>query len=401
MRYSDLGKIEIHDIWRFDPNQSTPDGKGRSYGEIWREKQIFIRMKGEIKDNIIQSITRPLEAAETEKDIGVILDPIFERYSKSYFCHESVDKDLLVKKANKNTLQKKLQSWCAQLNQNVKIVKEKPGVSIFFNKLKNVPAVIVCAGPSLRQAIDKLKPLKGKAMIMAVDTSLKPCVKRGLDPDFVNAHDANAAGARFFEGIDTEAVGLFVNYVNPRTIQAYRGPLCFYYVADDSIPTYGTMALACDGPNRKDGSFLKSKIIGGSSVAHTALYTAIAMGCDPITFVGLDLSYPDLKDSHFESANPKSLDNQKLIDTINIQGKTVKTNLSFYSYKTVFDRMAPAMIMGHGVQLFTSTEDKEGKITGIVYEGLRPLPFQEFIDRYCQDEHEELKQIREIYDGAT
>ena len=303
MRYSELGGTQkFPEIWRFDPDQFA--GGGKSYSVIWQEKRTFTLMKDEIKETLIQSITRPLEAAQTEKEIGVFLDPVFERLSKSYFCNETVDEALLIKKANKNTLQKKLQSWCSQLNLNVEVVRKKPGASIFFDKLKGVPAVIVCAGPSLKQAIDRLKPLKGKAMIMAVDTSLRACKRRGLDPDFVNAHDANEAGARIFEGIDTEAVGMFVNYVNPKTIQAYRGPLCFYYVADPSIPTYNTMALACDGPDRKDGSFLKSKITGGSSVAHTAMYTAIAMGCNPITFVGLDLNFPDLKNSHFESDNP-------------------------------------------------------------------------------------------------
>ena len=73
--------------------------------------------------------------------------------------------------------------------------------------------------------------------------------------------------------------------------------------------------------------------------------------------------------------------------------------MSFYSYKTVFDRMVPNMLRGYDVEIFTSTEDAEGKVTGIVYEGLRPLPFQDFIDRYCQNERKELRQIKEIYDS--
>ncbi len=140
---------------------------------------------------------------------------------------------------------------------------------------------------------------------MAVDTSFRSLMKRGIEPDFVNAHDANKNGHKFFKDVKTNAVGLFVNYIHPLTIASYEGPLAFYYVQDPSIPAYQMMGLACDWPDRKDGSFLESKILGGSSVAHTAMYAALAFGCRPSTFVGLDLSYPDLQKSHFETDNPK------------------------------------------------------------------------------------------------
>ena len=396
MKYSEL-QVTFREpkVWSY----VQPLYGGKRYAELWREEKKLQAMKSEIKKQICVTIERAVDDADTEEKIGTMLDPVFERLSKSYFASEEVDQEMLLRKANKNTLQKKLQGWCAQLNYNVPKVRTVPGFKIFSEKLKGVPCVIVAAGPSLKHSIEKIKQVKGKCLIMAVDTSLRALERRGVKAEFCNAHDANENGARFFNGLDTEAIGLFVNYISPKTVAAYRGPLCFYYVADPSIPVYEMMARACDGPDRPDGSFMESKIIGGSSVAHTALYAAIEMGCNPITFVGLDLSYPDLANSHFESDNPKDVSNQKLFPVVDLQGRTIKTNLSFYSYKTVFEKMVPSLIEAYNLNLFTSTEDENGKPCGIVHAGLEPLPFQKFIDLYCQKEREELKNIQEVYKG--
>ena len=398
MKYSDCKfTFEERDVWTFDPKVKTGEN-GLSFQELLKKENEFKELKEKIKEGIVQPIEKAVDEAKTEKEIGTNLDPLFERYHKSYFTSEEQDEKLLLKKANRNTLEKKLQSWCEQLNYNVPTIKKYPGVKIFHNLLKDVPAVVVTAGPSLGNAIERLKTLKGKACIIAVDTSFRSLMKRDIQPDFVNAHDANENGQKFFKGVDaSNSVGVFVNYINPKTIAAYQGPLTFYYVEDHSIHTYKTMALACDDTNRKDGSFLDSHIVGGSSVAHTAMYFAMDLGCNPITFVGLDLSFPDLDKSHFETDNPKNVKSQKLIDVIDLQGRKIKTNLSFYSYKSVFDKMASLMSKLKNVDLYTCSEDENGKPVGIVHAGLRPMPFDEWIAKFATKEREELKKIMEVY----
>ena len=46
-----------------------------------------------------------------------------------------------------------------------------------------MPAIVVAAGPSLNKNIDELKRAKGKAFIIAVDTAIKPLLKKGIIPD--------------------------------------------------------------------------------------------------------------------------------------------------------------------------------------------------------------------------
>lgn len=398
MRYSDLRlNFDIPFVWKSD---GKPVGEGLSFGENWLIEKQFVKMKTTLREELCKGIASCIDDARTEIEIGANLDPYIDRLSKSYFCSNEVNEDLLLKKANKNTLQKKLQGWTYQLIQNISFVRKTPGIKIFFDKFRNIPCVIVAAGPNLKNSIEKLRGLKGKAMIMAVDTSFRPLMKREIFPDFCNAHDANENGQKFFQGVKTDTVGIFVNYIHPKTIASYGGQLCFYYVDDESIASYKLMAIACDAPDRPDGTFLDSKVTGGSSVAHTAMYIAIEMGCNPITFVGLDLSYPDLNNSHFESDNPKDIKSQKLIDVMDIRGRKVKTNLSFMSYKSVMEKMCPLVSIIKNVRLFTSTEDEKGELYSVIHAGLEPIKFEEWAERYAKNERQELKQIGEIYNNV-
>lgn len=409
MRFSDtlFQEENVNKAWSY---KSVSKSNPLSWGDVSSMQIDLMRQKSELKDGITRTISYPIDNAETVEEMSLKIDPVMDKLARSYFVPEAVNPTLLLQKANKNTLNKKLQPWLDQLNHNVPIVRKSPGIKVFFNQLRDVPCVIVAAGPSLKNAIHRLNHLQNKAVIMTLGPTMRPCINRGVYPHFVNAHDANGpmpennfgGGPKFFRGVDaSKTVALFVNYIHPMTIDVYKGPKAFYYVDDAGIPAYKTMAIACDSEDRIDGSFMPSCITGGSSVAHTALYCAMRMGCNPITYIGLDLSYPDLKNSHFESDNSKSLDNQRLIPCEQVSGRKVFTNLAFYSYKTVFDSMAPAMVQHYGTKLYNSSQNDDGSMAGIVHAGLEPLPFDDWIDKYANRERAELKNIQDIVSKYT
>ena len=55
---------------------------------------------------------------------------------------------------------------------------------------KDIPGIVVAAGPSLNKNIKELKKAKGKAFICAVDTAIKPLIKEGIIPDMFAVVDA-------------------------------------------------------------------------------------------------------------------------------------------------------------------------------------------------------------------
>ena len=50
---------------------------------------------------------------------------------------------------------------------------------------KDIPAIVVAAGPSVEENIENLKRVKGKAVIFAVDRILDYLLDAGIEPDFV------------------------------------------------------------------------------------------------------------------------------------------------------------------------------------------------------------------------
>lgn len=55
---------------------------------------------------------------------------------------------------------------------------------------RDIPGIVVAAGPSLNKNIKELKKAKGKAFIIAVDTAIKPLLKEGIVPDMFAIVDA-------------------------------------------------------------------------------------------------------------------------------------------------------------------------------------------------------------------
>ena len=75
------------------------------------------------------------------------------------------------------------------------------------------PAFIVSAGPSLDKNIDMLKEVKGRGMIMAVDTAIKPLLKKGIVPDIVASVDPHKPLELFqYRGTETFLCWLNINY---------------------------------------------------------------------------------------------------------------------------------------------------------------------------------------------
>ncbi len=87
----------------------------------------------------------------------------------------------------------------------------------------------------------------------------------------------------------------------------------------------------------------------------------------------------------------------QLVDVEDIQGRTVKTNMSFLSYKSVFEKMTPILSSNYGVNLYNSSQDSNGGPAGIVQAGLEPMPLDDWINRFVTKKCDEIEKIQEVY----
>lgn len=451
MKYAEM-KVGFNKpyIWQRSWKDKLPKTY-KTYVQYAKEIMEFEKLKTEAETEICGVVKKNVDLSTNRNELNLRLSEIFEFYSKSIIPDKDLDAEFLLKKTNANTLNKKLQGWCRNLVFNIpQVIASKPYLE-FEERFKNIPAFVCLAGPSLKHNREKLRELKNRGLIIAVDTSLRPMLDVGIVPDFVVTHDANPNGLKFFlsgehpynknkvnfNDIPDEALGIiyaqllqdkerlnfkydtigfFVNYCHPLTLLAFNGSeKRFYGVFDPALPVYDTMSGACDykltdekedkkdRKDKKDKLVLekKGRVVGGSSVGHVAAYIAVNLGCSPVCFLGLDLSYPGGKTYIEGASNQKDATKQKLIEMEDLSGNKVPTNLSMLSYKMVFERSLPHIIMARGTRFYNCTEDKEGRPAGILEVGAEPKSLQWVLDNECRKEVDVKQIIKNIQAGKS
>lgn len=68
--------------------------------------------------------------------------------------------------------------WIGNIFSNIHHVETATPAHALFNKFRNMPGIIVSAGPSLRKNIHLLDKLKDRALILCVDTAYKVLAKK-------------------------------------------------------------------------------------------------------------------------------------------------------------------------------------------------------------------------------
>lgn len=146
------------------------------------------------------------------------------------------------------------------------------------------PAVIAAAGPSLDAVVPELRKVHERAVLIAVDTALRPLLNTGARPHLAVGLDPSALNARHFRALppcpDTWLVS---ESALDAAAHRHFGERSFWFrVANhDPWPWYQELGL--------DVGLIE---VWGSVVT-AAFQVAVLAGCDPIVFVGTDLAYTD------------------------------------------------------------------------------------------------------------
>lgn len=182
------------------------------------------------------------------------------------------------------------------LTQNLDRYCTSPGVGDLAGRCRGAdggpgrPAIVVAAGPSLERNIHLLERpwVRERFVIVAVQTVLKPLLRRGVRPHFVTALDYSEISTRFYEGLrgeDVAGVTLIADAkVNPAVIEAWTR-------LGGALRTPGDKHL--DKLLGKELAREKGTLPAGATVAHLAYYVARHLGCDPVALVGQDLGFTD------------------------------------------------------------------------------------------------------------
>ncbi|MBF0545134.1 MAG: motility associated factor glycosyltransferase family protein [Candidatus Riflebacteria bacterium] len=265
--------------------------------------------------------------------------------------------------------------------RNTWITGHFPGIGRLFGKFAEIPCVIVGAGPSLEKNSHLLKEIKNRFLIIATDTAFRQLKVRNIKPDIVCAADPCYENSLDFVGVEDEKdVYLAVEpMTHPDIINSFRGP--------KFIMTFGGGLSPWLEPHREP----IGKLSCWGSIATTTFDLARNLGCNPIIFIGQDLSFQDGKlyargsysdDLFMDKVHKFSSLEHEISDYIATrgihrfqteEGETLFTDPNMYLYKEWFEDQ------------FRQTPDKtvinatEG---GILKNYVKLMPLKEAINKY-------------------
>lgn len=238
-------------------------------------------------------------------------------------------------------LENTLLNWDAMLKY--------PPIKGLFGQFKGVPGIIISAGPSLTKQLELLHEVKDRAVLIGVDTSTKPLLANGISPHLVCTGDPQEANYRHLKNVDMPNAYLVTEgQAPPKSIREWTGGhfMCSYgdrlmKVIETIIHQFGHVHT-------------------WGSVATMAYDLALKLGCDPIIFIGQDLSFSGgrtyVPGTYFETEEKKQMtvdelrDNKiNLVDTTDIYGNPTTTNRQMFSYLEFFmnrfnDKNLPRLI---------------------------------------------------------
>jgi len=181
---------------------------------------------------------------------------------------------------HRNTVCAFSRTWIAQATTNLPALARWPSVAAVDDRFVGVPMIIVAPGPSLARNVEQLRGLGGRAIITAFSHSVKAVLAAGVVPDLVLTVDPQDVRYHF-SGCDLSQTRLVT--------AATAHPSLF------ELPARGHLTLSANCAIDDwifEGVEEDAVVPGGGSVATTALSLALRWGCNPIVFVGLDLSFP-------------------------------------------------------------------------------------------------------------
>ncbi|MBN2325464.1 MAG: motility associated factor glycosyltransferase family protein [Spirochaetes bacterium] len=316
------------------------------------------------------------------------LPPYRTLFSSSYELRRSQYISWLNRRQiNTATIKRFDRLWTSNTFRNAAYFFSLPGIEALKDKFTGLPAIVLCAGPTLANDIKVLQKIHDDAVVFAVDTALRPVVRRGIVPDFVVSVDPQWVNSfvlisdPWIDRDESELPMLICDpAVYPSTLKKYNG----VKIVSSSVFAPGSIIERFSGR--------KGTIAAGGSVAVAAYDLARLCGADPIVMLGLDLSYSSSrthltgsfheiyvlsKADRFETAGTQMTRYIQGGGPFRVEdkyGKPVLTDRRMMLYRAWFENQARAPAHGGKKPLVVN-----GSSGGLHIEGMKDMPIVDFM----------------------
>ncbi|NSL51787.1 motility associated factor glycosyltransferase family protein [Calidifontibacillus erzurumensis] len=306
-------------------------------------------------------------------------------YEKIYPIFINVLKDIIKKNVylalvNINTMTLFSKVWQENLLCNLKELWKSLPFENFKNKL-NCPVIIASSGPSLTKQLDLLKLVKENesALIIAAGSTINPLLNAGIQPHLIVSIDGGVGNWEHFKNIQYDNIPLFYSLVVHKDIpKKHTGIKVAFNKDDKQLEKWVNKTIG------KELGFVK----GGSSVANDCFFIAKNISTGPIAFIGQDLAYTNNLTHAEGNRNLKSVNqydfqnNKRFVKLKGYYGDEVNSDYVFLGMKKTFEDMVITFRNEGDLRpIFNCTEG------GVFIEGFENLPFKQFVDTYCTQNH--------------
>lgn len=261
---------------------------------------------------------------------------------------------------------------------NVPAILQGASAEQLRDRYAGKPAFVIANGPSLDRNIAALHQARGKALLLAAESALLPCIKRGIYPDAVCATERtpNVYDIHFAEGgLPQEVALIALALVDPRIPPVF---------GHRWVPIFRGMEQSADWVEQALG-LPPSLFKGGTSSAHLAFEFALWAGADPIIFIGQDLAFGAGRATHSKlsaysdavlAGQVRALQAEPVIEVPGIDGRPVATTRLWKQFKEWLE---------HYIALYPGRTFIDATEGGAYIAGTRPMPAEEAIAAYCTE----------------
>jgi len=278
--------------------------------------------------------------------------------------------------------------WIINSLFNFKTVLSTPNIlAERTGYFKNLPAILVAAGPSLDYELENLKQIKenGQAYIFSVGSAVNSLLAAGITPHAQCTYDPTEANqqkvfARITQEKITDIPLIFGSSVGFEVLKNYPGQDRFHMIT--SQDTISNFLLKIDDDKRLDG------VQDAPSIAVVTLQLLYKLGFNPIILVGQNLAYADNRSyaGGINYASNLSIDPGKtkgLIEVESVDGNTVYTSKMFNLMRSNMEQYIKDM---HETQIINTTRGG-ANIKGTTYMTLEELMASQVLSRQVVDPH--------------
>ena len=226
--------------------------------------------------------------------------------------------------------------WQHNAIKNLSILLNAPSLDPVKGVFKDLPLVLVSAGPSLDTAIPFLKKIQDKAIIVSMNSSFRTLFKNGIRSHFTLAIDPRPTTFDGFRDIPIGSTILLTSFfVHPDVVQHFSGQIMTWEVVQPFSQYVYKMLHRSMGP----------QLQGEGTVANLVGSLADFLGCKKVCLVGQDLACVASGQTHTSDSiyNDRGTLFMDVKDCRECPGNTrekVFVESKLYLYLQIFNKMA-------------------------------------------------------------